>query len=305
MNVNRRTTLLVVAIALVIVAVPTAGFVFAAVNTAPARMAADFTSKRGSGMMDWGSALPLKRGFSPSNHWKQGSPGNVTIDANQAKTLVDASVPSLKVGTIASFGTSWVVPVEDAKGVVTSIQVAKVSASTADQAKSIVEGSLKKGWKTGDPKLAGTTYSVPLLDSNNAVIAYARVDGKNGEIIRRPSTVVTVTSDQAKTKVNDAIKEFKVGDAKDRGNVWMVSINYKDKVVMTVLLGKLNTPTSDAAVKAVQGSMNSWKAGEPKQLQSNYNVPIIDANGNTVGNIRVDGRTGDITAGFPSLGRHM
>jgi hypothetical protein len=34
-----------------------------------------------------------------------------------------------------------------AKGVVTSIQVAKVSASTADQAKSIVENSLKSGWK--------------------------------------------------------------------------------------------------------------------------------------------------------------
>ncbi len=303
MNVNRSTKLLVVAIALIILAVPTAGFAFAAVNTAPTRMTTDFTSKRGPGAEDWGNVLPLHRGFSPSTHWRPGPSGNVTIDANRAKTLVDASIPSLKVGTVTSFGTSWVVPIEDAKGVVTSIQVTKVSASTDQQAKSMVEISLKNGWKTGDPKLAGTTYNVPLLDSNNAAISYARVDGKNGEIMRRPSTVVTVTSDQAKTKVNDAIKEFKVGDANDRGNVWTVSIKYKDKVVMTVLLGKLNTPTSDAAVKAVQGSMNSWKAGEPKQLQSNYNVPIIDANGNTVSNIRVDGRTGDITAGFPSPSR--
>jgi len=113
--------------------------------------------------------------------------------------------------------------------------------------------------------------------------------------VKRPPTALTVTNDQAKTKVNDAIKEFKVGDAKDTGNAWMVSIKYKDKAVMTVLLGKLNTPTSEDAVKAVQDSIGKgWKAGEPKQLQSLYNVSIIDALGNTVGNIRVDGKSGDI-----------
>jgi hypothetical protein len=113
--------------------------------------------------------------------------------------------------------------------------------------------------------------------------------------MRKPSTILTVTSDQAKTKANDAIREFKVGDAKDTGNAWMVSIKYKDKAVMTVLLGKLNTPTSEDAVKAVQDSIGKgWKAGEPKQLQSLYNVSIIDALGNTVGNIRVDGKSGDI-----------
>ena len=113
--------------------------------------------------------------------------------------------------------------------------------------------------------------------------------------VKRQPTALTVTNDQAKTKVNDAIKEFKVGDAKDTGNAWMVSIKYKDKAVMTVLLGKLNTPTSEDAVKAVQDSIGKgWKAGEPKQLQSLYNVPIIDALGNTVGNIRVDGKSGDI-----------
>jgi len=122
--------------------------------------------------------------------------------------------------------------------------------------------------------------------------------------VTRQSTMLTVTNDQAKTKVNDAIREFKVGDAKDTGNVWMVSIKYKDKVVMTVLLGKINTPTSEDAVKAVQDSMGKgWKAGEPKQLQSIYNVPIIDARGNTVGSIRVDGRSGDITTGFLVLHR--
>ena len=118
--------------------------------------------------------------------------------------------------------------------------------------------------------------------------------------LRGQATVVTVTSDQAKTKVNDAIKEFKVGDARDAGNVWAVSVKYKDKVAMTVLLGKLNTPTSDDAVKAVQDSIGKgWKAGEPKLLQSIYNVPLIDGRGNAVGNIRVDGRSGNFTAGFP------
>jgi len=301
-NMNRRTTLLVAAIALLVVAVPTAGFAFAAVNTAPARMTGDFKNRQSPGMPGLGNA-PLNRGFPQPNQLRQHSPGNVTIDATQAKTLVSTSISSLKVGTVSSFGAGWIVPLEDAKGVVTSIQVTKISAPTADQAKSIVENSLKSGWKTGDPKLMGTTYSVPLLDSSNVEIGSVRVDGKTGEIMRRPSTIVTVTSDQAKSKVNDAIKDFKVGDVKDRGSTWMVDINYKDKAVMTLVLGKLNTPTSDAALKAVQGSVTSWKAGDPKQLQSNYNVPIIDANGNTVGNIRVDGRTGDITTGFPSMGR--
>jgi hypothetical protein len=105
-------------------------------------------------------------------------------------------------------------------------------------------------------------------------------------------------------KVNDAIKEFKVGDAKDAGNVWVVSVKYKDKVVMTILLAKLNTATSDDAVKSVQDSIGKgWKAGEPKLFQFIYNVPIIDSRGNAVGNIRVDGRSGDITARLPLLRR--
>lgn len=122
--------------------------------------------------------------------------------------------------------------------------------------------------------------------------------------VTKPSTILNVTSDQAKAKANDAIKEFKVGDAKDTGNLWAVSIRYKDKVVMTVLLGKLNTPTSDDAVKAVQDSLEKgWEAGEPRQLQFIYNVPVIDAQGNAVGNIRVDGRSGEITTGFLMLPR--
>ena len=110
---------------------------------------------------------------------------------------------------------------------------------------------------------------------------------------------VTVTSEQAKTIVGDTVTAFQIGEVKDGGSIWMVSIKYNDKVVMTVVLGKLNTPTSGDAVKAVQDSMGrGWSAGEPKQHGFTYNVPIVDANGNAVGNIRVDGRTGDITAGF-------
>jgi hypothetical protein len=115
---------------------------------------------------------------------------------------------------------------------------------------------------------------------------------------------VTVTSEQAKTIVSDAVKALQIGEVKDGGSVWMVSIKYNDKVVMTVLLGKLNTPTSGDAVKAVQDSMGrGWSAGEPKQHGFTYNVPIVDANGNPIGNIRVDGRTGDITGGFSLPGR--
>lgn len=111
---------------------------------------------------------------------------------------------------------------------------------------------------------------------------------------------VTVTSDQAKTIVSDAAKAFTVGGVNDSGNVWMVSIKYNDKVVMTVLLAKLNTPTSGVALKAVQDSIgNGWTAGAPKQFGFTYNVPIIDSNGNPVGDVRVDGRTGGIITGFP------
>ncbi len=117
-------------------------------------------------------------------------------------------------------------------------------------------------------------------------------------------TALKVTAEQAKTTASDAIKAFKVGEAKDTGNGWMVSIKYNDKVVMNVLLAKLNTATSADAVKTVQDSIGKgWKVGEPKQLGFNYNVPIIDANGNIVGRIMVDGRTGTITTGFPLMRR--
>jgi len=230
---------------------------------------------------------------------RPGPPGNVTISSAQAKAIVEASIPSFKIGTVTSLGTCWLVPIEDSKGVVTSIQVSTVSASTAEQAKSIVQGSLSTGWKAGEPRLIRTIYEVPLIDSKDATIAHVSVDGNRGEIIRKPSTILTVTIQQAKTKVSNAIKEFTVGEARDVGSTWMVNIKYKDKVVMTVVLGKLNTPTSENAVKAVQDSLKQgWSPGEPRQLQSIYNVPIIGINNNTIGNVRVDGRAGDIAAGL-------
>lgn len=118
------------------------------------------------------------------------------------------------------------------------------------------------------------------------------------------NVTVTVTTEQAKTTVSNALKEFTVGNVTDRGSIWVVSIKYKDKTVTDVPLGKLNTPTSQDAVKAVQDSLGKgWSTGEPKQHGFTYNVPIIDANGNTISNVRVNGRTGDITAGFPPLRR--
>lgn len=118
------------------------------------------------------------------------------------------------------------------------------------------------------------------------------------------NVTVTVTTEQAKTMISNALKEFTVGNVTDRGSVWVGSIKYKDKAVTDVPLGKLNTPTSQDAVKAVQDSMGKgWSTGEPKQHGFIYNVPIIDANGNTISNVRVDGRTGNIAAGFPLLRR--
>ncbi|MGQ9543393.1 MAG: hypothetical protein ACUVTM_04825 [Candidatus Bathyarchaeia archaeon] len=118
------------------------------------------------------------------------------------------------------------------------------------------------------------------------------------------NVTVNITGVQAEAIVDGALKEFKVGAVSDRGVVWMVNINYKDKPVMAVPLGKVNTPTSQEALKAVQDSIGKgWTTGEPKQHGFIYNTPIIDANGNTVGNVRVDGRTGEILTGHPMMRR--
>ncbi|MEM2106701.1 MAG: hypothetical protein QXV46_02685 [Candidatus Bathyarchaeia archaeon] len=115
---------------------------------------------------------------------------------------------------------------------------------------------------------------------------------------------ITVTNSQAKIIVNDALETFTTGKVSERGAVWIVSINYKDKPIMIVPLGKINTPTSQDALKAVQESMvKGWSAGEPKQHGFIYNVPITDSNGNIVGNVIVDGRTGEILTGFPQIRR--
>lgn len=249
---------------------------------------------------EWARLLPMNRGSPTPRIGRQSWSANVTIDPEQAKAVVAAAIPSFKVGTISSFRTGWMVPIEDEKGVVTSINVSNISAATSDQARGVVEESLKKGWKAGEPRLMGTIYSVPLLDSSNATIGYMRIDGSSGQIIRTPSTILVISTDQAKNIVNNAVNQLKVGDAKSSGSVWSVDIKYGEKVAAIVLLGKLNTPTSQDAIKAVQDSLNKgWRAGDPKQLRLIYNVPIIDANGNTIADLSVDGTTGNITTGFP------
>lgn len=233
----------------------------------------------------------------------QGGSSSLTIDAAKAKAIVDAAIPGFKVGTVVSSRTGWIVPIEDNKGVVVSIEVTNISASTAEEAIQLVQASLAKGWKVGDPTLMRTIFSVPLLDSANAKIGYISVNGVSGEIVTRPSTIMTVTSDGAETLVSDAIKEFQVGNAKDRGTIWVVGVNYKGKVVMTVTLGKLNTPTSSDAVNAVKDSLSrGWAPGDPKKLGFTYSVPIVDTNGNTIGGVNVDGRTGSITYLMSMLG---
>jgi len=263
-------------------------------------------SRANLGMALAAGAPPMQRGgplVGEQMHGRHGSFANVTIDAARAKAVVEASIPNYKVGTITSAGTSWIVPIEDGKGVVTRMALSKVSASTADQAKTTIEDSLKRGWKTGEPRLTRVIYNVPLIDSSGVAITYARVDGRNGEIIRGPTTIPSITSDQAKTIVSAAIKQFTVGDVRDRGSVWMVSIKYKDKVLMTIPLGKLNTPTSEDATKVVQDSLaKGWNVGSPTLARLIYSVPIIVEN-NTIGIIHVNGGTGEIITGPPILRR--
>jgi len=277
----------------------------AATNPGPSKAYSDRSWPMFNQLGGRGIFLPRHRNFSAPTQWNQSWSGNVTIDSEQAKIVVSADIHNFKLDTPVALRAGWLVPIEDGKGVVTSIHVTnKTGASTAEQAKSIVEESLSKGWRAGEPRLMKIIYSVPLLDSNDTIVGHVRVDGRSGEIITSPSVTLTVTSEQAKTIVNDAVKAFTVGEAKDRGNMWMVGITYNGTAVMNVPLGKLNTPTSEDAVKAVQDSMTKgWSAEEPKQFGFIYNVPIIDASGNTISNVRVDGRTGSIAAGFPMLPR--
>jgi hypothetical protein len=291
MGLDRRMVLLTLVIASVIVSAVASGFTINAAGAASQKT----TTYEGA---DFGQPWPT-----PPN-----ASGNVTIESTQAKATVEAAIPSFTIGTPTLHGTNWQVPIQNGANEVTSIQVAAISASTAEEAKNIVAASFENGWKAGEPTLMRTMYNVPILDSNGTTIAYVMVDGNSGKIVNRPSTpptattesiTLTVTSDQAKTKVSDAIKAFQVGGANDSGALWVVSVKYNDKVVMTVLLGKVNTPTSADAVNAVKDSMGKgWIAGEPKQIGFGYNVPILDANGNTIGNVMVDGKTGDITLGF-------
>lgn len=307
MNGNKRIALLAAIVAAVVFSAILANAAFA--SMAIAQRAAPYgagpqggplaavpsADGRGFGMAEWANALQMRKGQSAPAQWWRWRAGNVTISPAQARAAVEAAIPSFKVGAVAQSRAGWLVPIEDGKGVVASIHVPNVAAPTAERAKAIVEESLGMGWRAGEPKLIGAIYAVPLLDSKGSTVAFARVDGRSGELIRGPSTILAVTPERAKAIANEAIKEFKVGGAKERGGSWVVRIEYKGKAVMAVVLGKLNTPDAEAAVKAVQDSLaRGWSAGEPKQLRSAYRVPILDANGNAIGSIRIDGRTGEV-----------
>jgi len=109
---------------------------------------------------------------------------------------------------------------------------------------------------------------------------------------------VSTTSAQAQAVVTGAIPSFTMGGAKESGSLWMVNVTYNGTVVMNVPVGKVNTLTSDDAVNAVQTSQSKgWSAASPKLFAFVYNVPIVDSNGNTIGNVRVNGRSGHIITG--------
>jgi hypothetical protein len=117
---------------------------------------------------------------------------------------------------------------------------------------------------------------------------------------------VTTTSTQAQAVVTAAVPSFTVGEAKERGSLWVVNVTYNGKAVMNVPLAKINTPTSRDAVNVVQVSQSKgWTAGTAKQFTFVYNVPIVDSNGNTIGIVRVDGRTGQIISGNMFAGFRM
>jgi|GEM_PF-3480291 hypothetical protein len=297
MNRRERLTLLaaIVAVAAVSALLANATFV-AAANAGSVAMARGAAPPKApwaiNPQVDWRG--PGMAGWAPAR-WGWGRPGNVSIDPAQAKAAVEADIPGFRVGTVSSFEIGWLVPIEDGKGVVATIRVSNVAASTAEQAKAIVEESLRKGWRAGEPRLARGVYAVPLLDSKGSIVAIARVDGRSGEIIRGPSTVLAVTPERARSIANDAIKGFVVGEVRDRGGSWIVRVEYGGKAVMAIALGKLNTPTADEAARAVRESLaKGWSAGEPRQFRSFYAVPILDANGNAVGRIVIDGRTGEV-----------
>lgn len=241
------------------------------------------------------SVFPIKKNFFKHPYWNKTLPENVSIDSKQAKAIVESIIPTLKVGTIVSFKENWIVSIEDEKGIIAFIRVSKINIHTTEQAKSIVEESLKMGWKVGEPKLVRAIYRIPLLDSNNVPITYVRVNGKTGEIIRVPAIAPAITKEQAKSIVNNAIKEFKIGEIKEKNNSWIVSIEYNKTVIMVIPIGKLNVLSSKDAFEIVQESLkNGWSAGEPIKLKLVYDVPIIDAYNNTIGSVKVDCRTGKI-----------
>ena len=229
----------------------------------------------------------------------RGESSSLTIDASKAKTMVDNAIPSLKIGAVTASRGGWVVPLENDKGVVVSIVVTNISASSADKAGQLVQDSRAKGWRTGNPSLLRTVFSVPILDSDNSKIGVVNVDGVNGVIVTRPSTILSITSDRAKTMVNDIIKGFQVGDTRDRGTFWVVEVKYEGKLIIGVTLGKINTPTSGDSVNAVKASLGrGWVAGNPVRVGYTYNISILDANGNIVGGVRIDGRTGGVIYGM-------
>ena len=303
MNKNLKSALLIIAIGLMLavsLTLVTTNFGFVRANPYECKYLERVCPLSGWLSERHARLFNIHKGHFIPSRWNQSLSKNVTISSVQAKAVVEAALSNLKIGTIASLRTSWIVPIEDEKGVIALIRVSKINAPTVEHAKNIVEESLKKGWKTGEPRLVGIVYRVPLFDSNNALITHVKVNGRSGEIIRKPTTMLSITKDQAKAIVSNAIKEFKISEVvKERNTLWIVSIEYKDKIVMVIPIEKLNAPNSEDAIKAVQESLrNGWSAGEPKEFQSIYNVPIIDAYNNTIGSVKVDGRTGDIIAGI-------
>jgi hypothetical protein len=320
MGMHRKILLLSVAIAVLMGSLLAVSFTFTAAATATTGSSAMYSQQRErysnnpsgqvpiSPMNIWSQMLTLGRNFLTHGnymfpHRGQNMSGNVIINSTQAKSVVEADIPNLKGGTPTSFQLNWIIPIEDEQGIVTMLRVGNINANTSDQAQNIVTTSLAKGWTTGAPKLVKTVYYVPLLDSNGKPMSYMRVDGQSGNIILTSSPTPAVTSAQAKTTVSNAIKNFTIGDVKERVGAWTVTIHYSNKTVMTIILGKINTPTSEDAVNTVKSSLeNGWTPGEPKQQRSIFTVPILDTNSNIIGSIRVNGRTGDIV-GFPTVHR--
>lgn len=116
MDVNRKIALLAMAIIAMMGSVLAANTMFTSAAYAGLMRMANHGDNYFDG--SWSLFDRMRGGPSAPAYGNQNWSANVTIDALQAKALVDVAIHSLRVGTVTALRTGWLVPIEDGKGVV-------------------------------------------------------------------------------------------------------------------------------------------------------------------------------------------